>query len=80
MMNRSSALRALCIWLAVTLVGLLIAVNSRFSADRSFFLPSQPTAEQAVLVEQLKTGVPARLLLALSEYNCTAALLPELVM
>lgn len=63
MMNRSSALRALCIWLAVTLVGLLIAVNSRFSADMSFFLPSQPTAEQAVLVEQLKTGAVSRLLM-----------------
>ena len=60
---KSPALRAFLIWLAATLTGLFIALNSRFSADMSFFLPSKPTPEQQVLVEQLKTGAVTRMLM-----------------
>jgi predicted exporter len=57
------ALRALLIWLLAMLAGLAIAWNSRFSADMSFFLPAEPTAEQQVLVEQIKEGAVSRLLM-----------------
>lgn len=60
---RRNALRALLIWLLAMLAGLAIAWNSRFSADMSFFLPAEPTAEQQVLVEQIKEGAVSRLLM-----------------
>ncbi len=61
-MNRP-AIRALIVWLLAMLVGIAVLLNSRFSADMSFFLPAKPTAEQQVLVDQLKEGVVSRLLM-----------------
>ncbi|MBL8403827.1 MAG: MMPL family transporter [Dechloromonas sp.] len=55
--------RALAIWLLAMLAGAVIVWNSRFSADMSFFLPAKPSAEQQVLVDQLKEGVVSRLLM-----------------
>ena len=55
--------RALLIWLAAMTVGLGLLWNTRFSADVSFFLPSQPTPEQAVMVDQLREGAVSRLLM-----------------
>ena len=54
--------RALTIWLLAMLAGAIVVWNSHFSADMSFFLPAKPTAEQQVLVDQLKEGVVSRLL------------------
>ena len=54
---------ALWVWLALVVVAALIAAKSRYVADLSAFLPSAPTAEQAVLLDQVKSGVAARLLL-----------------
>jgi predicted exporter len=51
------------LWLLAMLVGTAIVWQSRFSADMSFFLPARPTAEQQVLVDQLKEGAVARLLM-----------------
>ncbi len=55
--------RALALWLLAMLAGAVIVWNSRFSADMSFFLPAKPSAEQQVLVDQLKEGVVSRLLM-----------------
>ena len=55
--------RALWLWLAVVVVCAGIAARSTYVADLSAFLPSAPTAEQALLLEQVKTGTAARLVL-----------------
>ncbi|MEO6744844.1 MAG: MMPL family transporter [Caldimonas sp.] len=55
--------RALWIWLAFVAVAALITVRTRYVADLSAFLPSAPTAEQAVLLDQVRSGVAARLVL-----------------
>lgn len=58
-----TALRAFAIWLLAMLAGAAIVYHSRFAADMSFFLPAKPTAEQQVLVDQIKEGVVSRLLM-----------------
>jgi predicted exporter len=60
-MNRAG--RAFLLWLLAMLAGAAIVWNSHFTADMSFFLPAHPTAEQQVLVDQLKEGVVSRLLM-----------------
>jgi predicted exporter len=59
--------RAFLLWLLAMLAGAAVVWNSRFSADMSFFLPARPTAEQQVLVDQLKEGAVARLLMVAIE-------------
>src|SRR5512145_638160 len=59
----SKAGRTFLLWLLAMLAGAAIVWNSRFSADMSFFLPAHPSAEQQVLVDQLKEGAVARLLM-----------------
>jgi len=59
----SRAGQTFLLWLLAMLVGAAIVWNSRFSADMSFFLPAHPSAEQQVLVDQLKEGAVARLLM-----------------
>ena len=61
-MNRQPG-RTFLLWLLAMLAGAAIVWNSRFTADMSFFLPAHPTAEQQVLVDQLKEGVVSRLLM-----------------
>ena len=41
----------------------MIALRTRYVADLSAFLPSAPTPEQAVLLDQLKSGSASRLIL-----------------
>jgi predicted exporter len=65
--------RALWAWLALIVLAALIAAKSRYVADLSAFLPSAPTAEQAVLLDQVKSGVAARLLLIGIEGGDSAA-------
>lgn len=57
------AVRMFLAWLAMMLVGVAVVWNSRFSADMSFFLPSNPSSEQRVLVGQLQDGTVSRLLM-----------------
>ncbi len=57
------SLRVFLYWLLAMLAGGLIAWNSRFSADMSFFLPADPSPAQQVLVEQLRDGMVSRLLM-----------------
>ena len=59
--------RALLVWLLAMLAGALVVWHSHFSADMSFFLPAKPSAEQQVLVDQLKEGVVSRLLMVAIE-------------
>ncbi len=59
--------RTFLLWLLAMLAAAAIVWNSRFTADMSFFLPAHPTAEQQVLVDQLKEGVVSRLLMVAIE-------------
>ena len=63
----SPRLRVFLLWLLLMGAGLAVVVNSRFSADASFFLPSNPTPAQKVLVDQLKDGSVSRLLMVAVE-------------
>ncbi len=59
--DRAAVARAL--WLALlALCGVIIA-HARFTADMSAFLPRAPSAQQRVLVEQMRNGFASRLLL-----------------
>lgn len=53
----------LAIWLGLVLACLAVISNTRFTADMSAFLPASPTAAQQLLVDQLRHGPVARLLL-----------------
>jgi len=53
----------LLLWLAAVLLAVLQISRSTFTADLSAFLPANPDAQQRVLIEQLKSGVPSRTLL-----------------
>jgi predicted exporter len=54
----------LAIWLATLALCVVIAVNSRYSAGMSAFLPRVPDAQEQVLVDQLRDGTVSRLILA----------------
>jgi predicted exporter len=51
------------IWLAAMAFGLWLCARAIYIADLSIFLPSAPSAEQRVLMTQLKSGATARVLL-----------------
>ena len=55
--------RALWVWLAFVLAAAAITARSTYVTDLSAFLPSAPSAAQAVLLEQVRSGVAARLVL-----------------
>jgi predicted exporter len=55
--------RTFLLWLLAMLALASAAWNARFSADISFFLPAHPSAEQQVLVDQLREGAVSRLLM-----------------
>lgn len=54
---------SISIWLAMIVVSLGIISRSHFTADLSAFLPSKPTVEQQMLMDQLKDGLASRLIL-----------------
>src|SRR5437764_8158260 len=54
---------AVALWLAAVAAALVIAWRAHYVADLSAFLPSAPTPEQAVLLDQLKSGATSRLVL-----------------
>ncbi|HEX5127246.1 MAG TPA: MMPL family transporter [Rhodocyclaceae bacterium] len=53
----------LIVWLAALAACAAIIARTNFVADLSAFLPSKPNATQRVLVDQLRDGVVARLIL-----------------
>jgi predicted exporter len=61
-MNRAGRL-ALTIWLLALAACAAIVWRSHYTADMSAFLPKNPSAEQQLLVDQLKEGSLSRLLL-----------------
>ncbi|MEO8058094.1 MAG: MMPL family transporter [Burkholderiales bacterium] len=54
---------ALALWLVCVVGAVFVTARTHYVADLSAFLPSAPTAEQAVLLDQLRSGVAARLVL-----------------
>lgn len=58
---------AILVWLGVAAVAALAVARARYSADLSAFLPRAPTAEQRLLVEQLRQGVTSRLIIVAIE-------------
>src|SRR5437763_10475799 len=58
---------AVALWLAAVVAALVVAWRAHYVADLSAFLPSAPTAEQAVLLDQLRSGATSRLLVIASE-------------
>lgn len=53
----------IALWLALLGVAAWVIASSRFSTDMSVFLPSEPTARQQILVDQIKDGALSRLIL-----------------
>lgn len=53
----------LLLWLAGIAACVLVIVNTRFVADLSAFMPRTPDARQQMLIEQLRDGIIARLIL-----------------
>ena len=58
-----SRLLAVALWALSILAAIGITVRTHFVADLSAFLPRSPSAEQAVLLDQLRSGIAARLVL-----------------
>ena len=54
---------AVVVWLAACAAALVVALRTHYVADLSAFLPTAPTAEQAVLLDQLRSGAASRLVL-----------------
>ncbi len=65
--------RALALWLVCVAIAAGITLRTTYVADLSAFLPSTPSAEQAVLLDQLRTGVASRLVLIGIEGGTPAA-------
>jgi predicted exporter len=51
------------LWTLLMAAALVQVLRTPFSTDLSAFLPANPDAQQRLLIEQLKAGVPARTLL-----------------
>ena len=54
---------ALALWLLFVIAAIGITLRTHYVADLSAFLPRSPSAEQAVLLDQLRSGIAARLVL-----------------
>ena len=61
------------LWLAGVAASVAIIAHTRFTADLSAFLPTAPTLEQRVLVDQLRDGTLSRLVLVGIEGSDSAA-------
>jgi predicted exporter len=62
-MKTKHGLLSLVIWLATMLACLLLIVQTRFVTDLSAFMPKTPNASQQMLIEQLRDGAVARLVM-----------------
>jgi predicted exporter len=63
----------LALWLIACALAAWLAARAHYVADLSAFLPSAPTPEQAVLLDQLKSGAASRLVLVGIEGGDAAA-------
>ena len=64
---------AVAVWIIALAGCIALIANTKFTADLSAFLPKAPTAEQRVLVDQLKDGAISRLILIGIEGSDAAA-------
>jgi predicted exporter len=62
-MTLDARTRVTLIWLAFAIAAAFIIARAEYRADISAFLPRTPTANQELLVDQLKDGVVSRLML-----------------
>jgi predicted exporter len=60
---RKHRLLPLALWLAALLICAVVIAQTRVVADLSAFMPRAPTARQQMLMDQLKDGIIARLIL-----------------
>jgi predicted exporter len=65
--------RALILWLGCVVFAAIVVARAHYIADLSAFLPSNPTAEQQFLVDQLRDGPASRLILIAIEGGDAAA-------
>ncbi|CAJ0810749.1 hypothetical protein LMG19087_00889 [Ralstonia wenshanensis] len=74
-MNRLHTLQrpAVLVWLTGLLLCAVVIGRTSFTADLSAFLPRSPSAEQRVLVDQLREGLVSRLILVGIEGSDAAA-------
>jgi predicted exporter len=68
---------AIAVWLLALVVCLVTVLRATYTADLSAFLPSHPTPEQAVLIDQLKEGPASRLILIGLESDAHSADTPR---
>ncbi|HSI22933.1 MAG TPA: MMPL family transporter [Methylophilaceae bacterium] len=54
---------AIAVWLALIVASIIIIARSHFTADLSAFLPRTPTAQQQLLMDQLRDGLVSKLIL-----------------
>lgn len=54
---------AIAVWLALIIASIVIIARSHFTADLSAFLPRTPTAQQQLLMDQLRDGLASKLIL-----------------
>jgi predicted exporter len=59
--------RILALWALCLIVALALVVRARYIADLSAFLPTHPTPNQQLLVDQLRDGPASRLILVAIE-------------
>ncbi|HEY2808188.1 MAG TPA: MMPL family transporter [Steroidobacteraceae bacterium] len=71
-MNRPGMAGTL-VWLLLAILAAVIATRTHYTTDLSAFLPRSPTATQQLLVEQLREGPAARLIIAAIEGGSPAA-------
>ncbi|MDR7306100.1 MMPL family transporter [Rhodoferax saidenbachensis] len=62
-MKNKRALLPPALWLSAMLVCLLLIAQTRFVTDLSAFMPKTPNARQQLLIEQLRDGAVARLIM-----------------
>ncbi|GAB2897657.1 MMPL family transporter [Uliginosibacterium flavum] len=62
-MMRRTRLATLGMWIASLVACVLVITHTRFVSDLSAFLPQAPNARQQMLVEQLRDGIIARLVM-----------------
>ncbi|HED39636.1 MAG TPA: hypothetical protein ENJ13_04320, partial [Chromatiales bacterium] len=60
---RSTRAVSITLWLLLLLACALIIERTQFSADLTAFMPSEPTKNQKVFIDQLKSGAASRLIL-----------------
>ena len=56
-------IRILIVWLVCLLAALIVVIRAHYITDLSAFLPRKPTPSQQLLVDQLRDGPAARLIL-----------------